>query len=138
MAPTIVTPANPSELRRALVIKRPGLQRTVIVHSWACSSRRSTDHDFTVHVVPGASLDIIVRSGLPFLKLLHGEVTVTFQSSWGNSLELGYGTRATVKVNNPNVKVTLTGDRRGLTLLASKDENRENRVRDFTKNPQRA
>ncbi|QIG58179.1 hypothetical protein SEA_SKOG_27 [Gordonia phage Skog] len=134
MSPTVVTPANPSELRRALVIKRPGLQRTVIVHSWACSSSRSPDHNFTVHVVPGASLDVIVRSGLPFLKLLHGEATFTFGSSWGNSLELCHETKATVKVNNPHVKVTITGDGRGLTLLAPEGENR---VRNFTEDPEK-
>lgn len=114
-------PHNPTELRRALSIKRAGIHRDVYINSKAPYSNRENDKypraQFEIHVHSQSTLTVTVWGGLPFLKLRSGHVEIQFRSSWGNSLEMDPGTTAKVIVPNSDTKVTISGDDSGLELV---------------------
>lgn len=130
------TPRNTSEARRVLKIGRPGVVRDVYLNSRVHNTRRPQNESladsmarsvFEVSVHPDSVLRVHVTSGIPFLKLRRGtsdNVAFTFQSSWGNSLELDEGTGATVHVPWADTKVTLTGDEHDLVKDIPEGKNR--------------
>lgn len=128
-------PHNPSELRRALRIGRANINRTVEIWDSKAvySNRPGANHHFDIDVHPESQLTLMVRVGLPFLKVVRGSsesVTVIFTSIWGNSLEIMPHQGAAVSVPWPDTKVTLTGDGGDLNLSAPEGKNR---VRIYTR-----
>lgn len=114
MLKTFYTPRTLAEARRALSMRRvTGEHRTV---SWHHFRTRSVIHEYPINVKPGNQLDLTVWSGIPFLRIESGSVTVTFRSSLGNSLTMAPGAGAHVIVPSADTKVTITGDTTNLTL----------------------
>lgn len=116
-------PRNSSEARAALSIKRgTGEHRSVAWYSF--KTRNGTSNHYPINVKPGNELTVYVYSGLPFLEVESGHVTVVFHSRWGNSLTIHPGASAHVIVPSADTKVTISGDETGLTMELPEGEHR--------------
>lgn len=101
-------PRNRTEALAALSIRRGTDQHRRV--SWHHFRTRSHDHHYDINVKEGNSLHIDVYSGLPFLEVRSGHVTVGFHSSWGNSITIHEGASAHVIVPDFDTKVTITNE----------------------------
>lgn len=98
-------PRNHTEAVAALQIRRgTGEDRRVV---WNYFRTRASNGHYDIHVKPGNTLHVTVWSGLPFLEVRSGHVTVEFRSSWGNSIIIHEGASAHVVVPWADTKVTI-------------------------------
>lgn len=96
---------NAAEAKSALSMRRgTGKNRRVI---WYSFRTRSVTDRWDINVKAGNTLHLTVYSGLPFLHVQSGHVTIEFRSSWGNSVTVHEGASAHVIVPSAATKVTI-------------------------------
>jgi hypothetical protein len=116
-------PSTQSEAKAALNIRRgTGQNRSVDWHHFKSRARILGGYD--INVKPGNTLHITVWSGIPFLHVRSGHVTVDFRSRWGNSITIHEGASAHVVVPSPDTKVTITNEGGEYTMDIPEGKNR--------------
>lgn len=113
-------PRNKAEALSALSMRRTGPDRRVAWYSFDIRERKrgltfaeqaALHHENThwdINVKPGNNLYVTVYSGIPFLQVRSGHVTIEFRSPWGNSVTVHDGASAHVIVPDADTKVTIT------------------------------
>lgn len=115
-------PRNHTEAVPALNIRQgQGQDRMIDWHYF--NSRRNSGH-YDINVKPGNTMHLTVWSGLPFLHVRSGHVTVVFRSTWGNSLTIHEGASAHIVVPNADTKVTVADEGGDYTLDVPEGKNR--------------
>lgn len=93
-------PRNRTDAQAALSIRRcTGQDRRVDWHHF----KSRTDH-WDIHVKAGNTLHLTVHSGIPFLHVRSGHVTIEFRSRWGNSVTVHEGASVHVVVPSRDTK----------------------------------
>jgi len=117
-------PHNHNQAVAALNIRRSiGVDRRVDWHYFETRPPRVSQR-YDINVKDGNNLHLTVWSGIPFLHVRSGHVTVDFRSRWGNSITIHEGASAHVVVPSADTKVTIHNEGGTLTMDVPEGKNR--------------